>query len=132
MSTLAIALFLAFSAHADDPATQNPAAAPEVTLGSPKLTGGKVAALDEALEKTRDAVAQCVAQNGGLSGDAGRLDVQFLVRERGRAEGVEVTRAQHVTDAAGHCVQKLLKNRWIGTPSDDPVGVSFSYKLKKR
>ncbi len=128
-----LAFFLfAVSARGDEPAAQAPAAAPDVTLGAPKVTGGTVRALDEALDKTRDAVAQCVAQNGGLSGDSGRIDVQFLVRERGRAEGVEVTRAQRVNEAAGHCVQKLLKNRWIGTPSDDPVGVAFSYKLKKK
>lgn len=106
--------------------------APEVTLTPAKLTGGTVPAVDEALDKTREPVAQCVAQNGGVAGAAGRIDVQLLVRERGRAEGVDIARAQHVGEAAQRCVLKLLKNRWLGTPSDDPVAVAFSYKLKKK
>jgi hypothetical protein len=105
---------------------------PDVEVGAPKLTGGTVQSLDEALAKTRDAVAQCVAQNGGLSGDAGRIDVQFLLRERGRAEGVEVPKAVKVSEAAARCVQKLLKNRWIGMPSAEPVAVAFTYKIKRR
>ena len=74
----------------------------------------------------------CVAGHGGVSGDAGRIDVQFLVRERGRAEGVEVARTQKVTEEAAVCVQKLLKNRPIGKASDDPVAVFYAYKLKRR
>jgi hypothetical protein len=107
-------------------------AVPEVAVTTPKLSGGTVASLEEALDKTRDPVAQCVAQHGGLDGDTARIDVQFLVRDRGRAEGVEIVRAQRVREEATRCVQKLLKNRWIGMPSEDPVGVSFSYKLKRK
>jgi len=105
---------------------------PEVSLSKPKVSGGKVDGLEEAIEKTREGVAGCVAGHGGVSGDAGRIDVQFLVRERGRAEGVEVARTQKVTEEAALCVQKLLKNRPIGKASDDPVAVFYAYKLKRR
>ncbi len=107
-------------------------AGPDVQLSKAKLIGGRVEGLEEALEKTRDLVAMCVATHGGLVGDAGRLDVQLLVRDRGRAEGVEVGRAQHVSEDAVTCVRKLLKNRFIGTPTNDPVGVHYVYKLLKR
>jgi hypothetical protein len=129
---LAPALLFAFllgvaTAHAEEAE-----APPEVALSKPKLTGGTVTDLETALDRTRDGVASCVSTHGGLSGDAGRLDVQFLVRERGRAEGVEVTRAQKVSSEAAQCVQKLLRNRPIGVPTDDPVGVIYAYKLRRR
>jgi hypothetical protein len=117
---------LSFPAAADDNA-----ALVEVTLSAPKLFGGTVQSLDASLERTRIGVADCVVHHGGMTSERGRLDMQFLVRERGRAEGVEVLRAQGVSEAASACVRKLFKNRFIGMPSDDPVGVSFSYKLKR-
>ncbi|MBM4374752.1 MAG: hypothetical protein FJ095_06685 [Deltaproteobacteria bacterium] len=124
---LAALLLGAVTAHAEEAV-----APPEVSLSKPKLTGGTIGELEAALERTREGVASCVSTHGGLSGDAGRLDVQFLVRERGRAEGVEVTRAQKVSTEAAQCVQKLLRNRPIGTPTDDPVGVLYAYKLRRR
>lgn len=110
----------------------DPASGVEVSIARPRLTGGTVSGLDEALEKTRDGVAACVAAHGGLTSDAGRIEVQFLVRERGRAEAVEVTRFQNVSSDVAACVQKLLRNRPIGDPSEDPVGVMFGYRLKRR
>jgi hypothetical protein len=104
----------------------------DVAITKPKLIGGSVSSLAEALDKTREGVAGCVASHGGLEGGTGRLEVQFLVRDRGRAEGVEVMRVQRVSPDAAQCVQRFLKNRTIGSPSDDPVGVVFAYKLKRR
>ncbi|MBM4360326.1 MAG: hypothetical protein FJ096_19645 [Deltaproteobacteria bacterium] len=104
----------------------------DVSVTKPKLLGGTVSALADALDKTRDGVAGCVAAHGGLGGESGRLEVQFLVRDRGRAEGVEVMRVQRVSPEAAQCVQRFLKNRLIGSPSDDPVGVVFAYKLKRK
>lgn len=104
----------------------------DVSTTKPKLMGGTVTLLDEALDKTREGVANCIASNGGLMGSTGKLDVQFLVRDRGRAEGVEAVRAQRVSGNAATCVRKFLRNRHIGTPSDDPVGVVFTYTFKRR
>jgi hypothetical protein len=81
------------------------------------------------LDKAIDTVARCVAENGGLSGRRGRLDVQFLVRARGRAEGVEVTAAKGVQAEAGRCVQQALKNKWVGAPTAEPVGVAVTFQL---
>src|SRR5688500_14286219 len=78
-----------------------PAVAPEVTIAEPRLTGGTVRLLAESLAKTRAEVGQCVAQNGGMKQDSGRVDVEFLVRDRGRAEGVELVAARQVSEAAG-------------------------------
>jgi hypothetical protein len=55
--------------------------------------------------------------------------VEFLVRARGKAEGVEV-KPQGAPQAAAQCVRALLKNRTIGIPSADPTGVTVVYSLK--
>lgn len=133
MASRASALVLGLSLLGVAPALAEEAPGiPEVELSKPKLTGGKVEALEDALDKTREGVAACVTSHGGLAGDAGRLEVQFLVRDRGRAEGVEVTRAQRVSPEAAQCVRKFLRNRPIGLPSEDPVGVIYAYKLRRK
>ncbi len=107
------------------------AALPRVQVGEPRFIGGQVELVTEMLAKTRGKVARCVADHGGLKAKNGAIKVQFLVRVRGRAEGVEILSVKGVDKTAGRCVGKLLKNRWIGTPSDDPVGVTFSYDLSQ-
>jgi hypothetical protein len=52
------------------------------------------------------------------------------VRARGRAEGVEVTGARGVSADASACVRVLLKNKAIGAPTADPVGVTVTVTLK--
>ena len=85
---------------------------------------------DKALGKLAGDIAKCVGDHGGLSGDAGSLKVQFLVRARGRAEGVEVTGARGVSAEASACVRVLLKDKAIGAPTADPVGVTVTVTLK--
>src|SRR5206468_3792149 len=53
-----------------------------------------------------------------------------LVRSRGRAEGVEVVTSKNVTAEAAACVRLALKNRAVGAPSADPVGVTVTFNLK--
>lgn len=108
------------------------ASAPRVTLSEPKLVGGEVKLVTKMLQKTLPKVAACVKDADGLDGKKGFIKLQFLVRVRGRAEGVEVLEHKGVTTKAAKCAQKLLKNRWVGTPSNDPVGVTFRYELAVR
>ncbi len=56
--------------------------------------------------------------------------VQFLVRLRGRAEGVEVLGARGVSSEAAGCVRHLIKNKAIGAPTADPVGVTVVITFK--
>jgi hypothetical protein len=113
-----------------EPEPEPPAKPPTVTLSEPQFINGDVPKIASILRRTSKDVAQCVASHGGLGASAGKLRVQFLVRARGKAEGVEVLERKSVSKDAGRCVQKLLKNKWVGMPSQDPTGVQFSYELK--
>jgi len=107
-----------------------PAVPPLVEMGAPKFENGEVTRVDKALSSITSGVGKCIADNGGLSGVSGSMTVSFLVRVRGRAEGVEVSKRKGVSAEAGECIRKLLKNKAIGAPSADPVGVSFTISLK--
>ena len=85
---------------------------------------------EKALTGAATDIAKCVAEHGGLTGATGTLKMQFLVRARGRAEGVEVMSAKGITADAASCVRVLLKNKPIGPPRADPVGVTVTIALK--
>ena len=106
--------------------------APAVEIGSPTFENGQVPRTEKALGKMSDAIGKCVGDHGGLSGATGTMKVAFLVRVRGRAEGVEVQSAKNVSQEAKDCVRVLLKNKAIGAPSADPVGVTLTLTFKPR
>jgi hypothetical protein len=106
------------------------AAPPAVEIGAPKFENGQVTKVEKSLGKAAGDIAKCVADHGGLTADTGNLKVQFLVRARGRAEGVEVLSSTGVSREAATCVRQLLKNKAIGAPSADPVGVTVTISLK--
>jgi hypothetical protein len=105
---------------------------PTVELGTPVYENGEVpkAKMDKALNAATADIGKCVAEHGGLSGASGSLKVQFLVRSRGRAEGVEILASKGVSAEAAACVRLLLKNKPIGSPTADPVGVTLTISLK--
>lgn len=104
---------------------------PEVRIGKPKyLTEGDVPLLPRMLDKARDEMARCVVDQGGLPGAEGALALQLLVRYRGRAEGVSVLSSRGLPSGAERCIRALLHNRWVGSPSADPVGLSVEIRLK--
>ena len=107
-----------------------PGPAPLVEIGAPKFENGEVTRVEKSLGKASGNLARCIADNGGLAGDSGSVKIQFLVRSRGRAEGVEVLAAKGVGAEAASCVRRLLKNRAIGAPSADPVGVTVVVTFK--
>ncbi|MRG96477.1 hypothetical protein GF068_31815 [Polyangium spumosum] len=57
--------------------------------------------------------------------------MSFLVRVRGRAEGVEIESKKGVTEEAASCIRLLLKNKAVGAPSSDPVGVTVTFSLER-
>jgi hypothetical protein len=107
-----------------------PGPPPLVDVGTPKFENGDVPKVEKSLSGLVTDIAKCVAEHGGLSGATGSLKVQFLVRARGRAEGVEVLSAKGIGAEAASCVRVLLKNRSVGAPSADPVGVTVTLTLK--
>jgi hypothetical protein len=98
-----------------------------VSLGKLEFNGGQIDLIERMLKKTRKRVGSCVDDNGGLSKSKGLVKLQFLVRSRGRAEGVEILKQRAMGDQAARCIRQVMKNRWVGTPSNDPVGVVFTY-----
>jgi len=113
-----------------EPPKDRPTAPPTVEIGAPRFDNGQVTKVDKSLGKHAADLARCVADHGGVSGDAGSMKIQFLVRSRGRAEGVEVLASKGVSAEASACVRVLLKNKAIGAPSADPVGVTVVIGFK--
>jgi hypothetical protein len=113
------------------PSPPKPGPVPLVEMKAPKFENGDVPKAEKNLtsKKVLDAIAKCVSDAGGLTAKTGSLKVELLVRLRGKAEGVEVT-PTGVPQEAARCVRTLLKNRAVGTPTADPVGVTVIYTLK--
>jgi len=110
---------------------EKPAPPPVVTVSAPKFEGGEVPRAEKFINANLEGIGKCIAQNGGLKANKGTLKVSFLVRARGRAEGVEIATQKNVSDEAASCVRLLLKNKAVGAPSSDPVGVTVTFTLEK-
>ena len=105
---------------------------PSIEATEPAFINGEVPKVDKFLSKQGERVAACVLKHGGVTEADGLIKMQFLVRMRGRAEGVEVLSARGVTEEAQRCARKRLKNEYVGIPTADPTGVQFTYRLKRR
>jgi hypothetical protein len=118
---------------APPPKEEKPAPGPPplVAFNAPKFEGGEVPRAEKFLNGVLEGMGKCVADNGGLKGDKGKLEISFLVRARGRAEGVEIASAKGIGADAANCIRLLLKNRAVGAPSADPVGVTVTFTLEK-
>ncbi len=115
----------------EKPVPEKPQPPPVVTAGAPKFEGGEVPKAEKFLSGQIEGITKCIATNGGLSVKKGSVKLSFLVRARGRAEGVEVAASKGITEEAGGCIRSLLKNRAVGAPSADPVGVTVTFTLER-
>ncbi len=113
------------------PVPEKPQPPPVVTVGAPKFEGGEVPKAEKFLNAQIEGITKCIATNGGLEGKKGSVKLTFLVRVRGRAEGVEVASSKGINDDAAACIRVLLKNRAVGAPSADPVGVTATFTLER-
>jgi hypothetical protein len=95
-----------------------------VTADSGQLGLGKLAA-------PKDRYAKCVQDNGGLSAASGEVHVRFLVRARGRAEGVSVAKRQSLSAEAARCVAEVVDRRYVGVPDEPMVGATLLVKFSK-
>lgn len=95
-----------------------------VTADSGELGIGK-------LGQPKDKYVKCVNDNGGLQGASGEVQVRFLVRQRGRAEGVSVAKRTSVSQEAARCVSEVVDRRYVGTPADPIVGATVVIKFAK-
>jgi hypothetical protein len=99
--------------------TVGPVTAEEGTLGIGKLG------------QPKDKYAACVQKNGGLSGKTGEVSVRFLVRGKGIAEGVSVSKRTNVSKEAAQCVADVVDRRRVGTPESPMVGATVVVKFTK-
>jgi hypothetical protein len=99
--------------------TVGPVTADEGTLGVGKLGAPK------------DRYAACVQKNGGLSGKTGEVSVRFLVRGKGVAEGVSVSKRTNISKEAAQCVADVVDRRRVGTPESPMVGATVLVKFVK-
>jgi hypothetical protein len=92
-------------------------------------TGELPIALGE-LRKPKQRYTECVNQNGGVSGGRGRVEIRFLVRELGRAEGVLVKSREGVSLEAAKCIAGVVDRRNVGYPEAPIVGATLVVELE--
>lgn len=95
-----------------------------VTADSGTLGVGKLAA-------ARDKYLKCVNDNGGLKEPSGEVHVRFMLRQKGRAEGVSVAKRSGVSAEAARCVSEVVDRRYVGVPAEPMVGATVVIKFTK-
>jgi hypothetical protein len=98
-------------------------------VGTAQADTGELPEAQPQLRKVADRYAQCVGNNGGLEGEQGKVTLRFLVRERGRAEGVSVKERHGVSLAAAKCVAEVVDRRYVGYPGAPIVGATLSIEF---
>jgi hypothetical protein len=99
---------------------------------SVSFENGVVGRAQRSLKNMRAKMAECADSEGGLKSKSARLKLLFLVRARGHAEGLIVSSARNIPPKVVKCITKLIENQPIGTPSNDPVGVTALIELKEK
>lgn len=84
------------------------------------------------LASPHERYAQCVMEHGGLKGASGQVEVRFLVRERGRAEGSSVEKFQGMSEAAAACIAQVVDRRQTGTGAAPVVGATAVIRVRKQ
>jgi len=95
-----------------------------VTADSGTLGIGKLGA-------PRDRYVKCVTDNGGLKDKEGEVQIRFLLRARGRAEGVSVAKRSNVSVEAARCISEVVDRRYVGVPDAPIVGATVAIKFAK-
>jgi hypothetical protein len=83
------------------------------------------------LGAARDKYLKCVNDNGGLKEASGEVQVRFMLRQRGRAEGVSVAKRSGVSAEAARCVSEVVDRRYVGVPAEPIVGATVVIKFVK-
>ncbi|HTV23397.1 MAG TPA: hypothetical protein VMG12_32130 [Polyangiaceae bacterium] len=78
------------------------------------------------LVRANDRYLACVDGNGGITSSPASVTVRFLVRERGRAEGVSVKERTGLSMAAAKCVASVIDRRFVGYPAAPIVGADLT------
>jgi hypothetical protein len=92
---------------------------------------GKLSIAEKKLDVPRDRYVDCVKKNGGLSAERAEVHVRFLVRARGRAEGVSVAKKSGLAAKAAACIADVVDRRPVGTPAAPMVGATAIIEIKR-
>lgn len=99
------------------------------SVGPAVADAGELPLADKKLAAANDRFVECVNKNGGLSAKQAKVVVRFLVRERGRAEGVGVKSFNGVSQAAAECIADVVNLRYVGYPAAPIVGATIPIVL---
>ena len=134
--TSASAAPIASAAPAVDEAPEPDAGAPapsdeklDVTVGPVTADSGELGI--GKLGAARDKYVKCVNDNGGLKEASAEVQVRFLLRQKGRAEGVSVAKRIGVTTEAARCISEVVDRRYVGVPDAPIVGATVVIKFAK-
>ncbi len=119
------------SASAEPPAAPLASRPLVVEVGPVVVDTGALPLALGKLKAPADRYRACVQDHGGLKGESGEIQVRFLVRERGRAEGVVVSKRVGVSEAAARCVADVVDRRLVGSPEAPMVGATLTVRLRE-
>jgi hypothetical protein len=104
-----------------------------VKVASVTFEAGEVPRAERVLDRlAKKELAACVSgPREGRPGQVAQVTLSFLVRARGRAEGVEVDKVRGVSAEAARCMAQVLARRAVGAPSSDPVGVKVVFDVSR-
>ncbi|HEX7454115.1 MAG TPA: hypothetical protein VF294_17600 [Polyangiaceae bacterium] len=133
----------ASAAPTSAPAVVAPEDAPEADAGAPPSNDEKLdvsvgpVSADSGelgigkLGAPKDKYVKCINDNGGLKEASAEVQVRFLLRAKGRAEGVSVAKRIGVTTEAARCVSEVVDRRFVGVPDAPIVGATVTIKFSK-
>ncbi len=101
-------------------------------VGPVKADTGELPLAERKLAAAADRYVACAEKHGGLSATEAKVVVRFLVRERGRAEGVAVKSHEGVSKAAATCIADVVDRRYVGYPAAPIVGAEMPIELKQK
>jgi hypothetical protein len=99
-----------------------------ITIEGLTFDSGDVPRAPAALERIKKDFAKCGIES--LKGEA-TVELRFLVRAPGRAEGVDVVQSRGMSSDIVRCVTSSLAGRPVGAPTSDPVAVSVTVRFKQ-
>jgi len=102
-----------------------------VSIEGLSFENGDVPRAPLALDRIKKDFARCAANEPLLVKSDATLDLRFLVRGPGRAEGVDVVQVRGMSVDVVRCVTSQLAGRQVGSPSADPVAVALTVRFKK-
>lgn len=104
----------------------------EVVLGPITAEVGGFPKGVASLDKGQPKYQACMKEHGGITAKEGRVEVRFLVRGRGRAEGAVAKKHSGMSEAAAKCIADVVDRRFVGYPEQEIVGATLVVTVKKR